>query len=391
MNKIEMTVRFTTPAFLGNAEQNGQWRTPPFKALIRQWWRVAHASKVNYDVARLRHDEAALFGSASDATGGESGKSLVRMRLDRWSPGSLEQWQPCGTVRHPEVGQSGQNVGADLYLGYGPLGYERHRGTVLSTVKGMGTKRTAVEVNRVSATLRLYFPDDCEPELRQVIQLIVWFGTLGSRSRNGWGSLDIDSESIEPLTRAALIGFSRPLEKCLHLEWAHAIGSDAQGHPLVWTTKPGRDWREVMKELAGIKIALRTEPQLLSLTGKPDGNVSARHVLAYPLTNHAALGPVDVQANEAGWVDLDKQTKRPKTDKHGKYIQSVRLANQIRFKVAKADRNKFRGTIVHLPCKVPDELVNKLSSTDQKFIRNNELAVWQAVHNVLDREAMRLA
>ena len=29
-------VKFLTPAFLGNAEQDGQWRTPPFKALLRQ-------------------------------------------------------------------------------------------------------------------------------------------------------------------------------------------------------------------------------------------------------------------------------------------------------------------------------------------------------------------
>ncbi len=29
MNKLEYTVRFVTPAFLGNAEQKGQWRTPP--------------------------------------------------------------------------------------------------------------------------------------------------------------------------------------------------------------------------------------------------------------------------------------------------------------------------------------------------------------------------
>ena len=35
------TLRFLTPAFLGNADQNGQWRTPPIKALLRQWWRVA--------------------------------------------------------------------------------------------------------------------------------------------------------------------------------------------------------------------------------------------------------------------------------------------------------------------------------------------------------------
>jgi CRISPR-associated protein Cmr1 len=38
MVKQTYTVRFVTPAFLGNVEQQGQWRTPPFKALLRQWW-----------------------------------------------------------------------------------------------------------------------------------------------------------------------------------------------------------------------------------------------------------------------------------------------------------------------------------------------------------------
>ena len=36
---------FNTPAFLGNAEQAGQWRTPPIKALLRQWWRVVYAAE----------------------------------------------------------------------------------------------------------------------------------------------------------------------------------------------------------------------------------------------------------------------------------------------------------------------------------------------------------
>ncbi|OYV75217.1 MAG: hypothetical protein B7Z66_13795 [Chromatiales bacterium 21-64-14] len=36
MKPLKYTVRFVTPAFLGNAEQTGQWRTPPFKALRRR-------------------------------------------------------------------------------------------------------------------------------------------------------------------------------------------------------------------------------------------------------------------------------------------------------------------------------------------------------------------
>ncbi|MCE2461531.1 MAG: hypothetical protein J4F38_12235 [Pseudomonadales bacterium] len=44
MRQMKYEVKFLTPAFLGNAEQSGQWRTPPFKALLRQWWRVAVAA-----------------------------------------------------------------------------------------------------------------------------------------------------------------------------------------------------------------------------------------------------------------------------------------------------------------------------------------------------------
>ena len=30
MQRMTYRIRFLTPAFLGNAEQSGQWRTPPF-------------------------------------------------------------------------------------------------------------------------------------------------------------------------------------------------------------------------------------------------------------------------------------------------------------------------------------------------------------------------
>jgi CRISPR-associated protein Cmr1 len=29
MNVLKFELRFTTPAFLGDAEQSGRWRTPP--------------------------------------------------------------------------------------------------------------------------------------------------------------------------------------------------------------------------------------------------------------------------------------------------------------------------------------------------------------------------
>lgn len=37
MKRVEYTVHVTTPAFLGNAEQSAQWRTPPVKAVTWSW------------------------------------------------------------------------------------------------------------------------------------------------------------------------------------------------------------------------------------------------------------------------------------------------------------------------------------------------------------------
>lgn len=395
MKRLEYQVSFTTPAFLGNAEQNGQWRTPPFKALLRQWWRVVKAPQVRFNVDALRSAENDLFGTASDNGEVKSHRSLVRFRLSHWDDGKMTQWPANEPSEfHREVGESGRKVGTDLYLGFGPLENDRNsRSTQLGTSKSSGQKRTAID-DKAKATLRLMLPSDCEAELCAAMQLAAWFGTVGSRSRNGWGALQMAHDHLKPLTRADLesLNVIRQLSECLGEEgeeWPHAIGKDDEG-PLVWRTKATGDWRVVMKELARIKIAFRTTPGKLKLDGIADGVISGRQILAYPVTNHAVLGPIHAGSKEAGWVELDSRTNKPKTDKRGKYIQSARLANQIRFKLARTADGKLEGIIVHLPCKVPVEMVNKLSQKDQDFIRNNELAVWQAVHAVLDQHATRL-
>ena len=364
MQELKYRVSFATPAFLGNAEQQAQWRTPPFKALLRQWWRVVKAPQVRFNVVALREEEAKLFGAASDDGEVKSHRSLVRLRLSHWEDGKMSRWPANEPFEfHREVGESGRKVGTDLYLGFGPLEYDRNsRATRLGTSKSSGQKRTAID-EEANATLRLMFPGDCESELRATLQLVAWFGSLGSRSRNGWGALQMAHEHLKPLTRTNLENriVTRALAECLTAEWPHAIGEDEKG-PLVWKTRAIGNWRDVMKELARIKIAFRT--QFTFSDGGQTASVGKRHIIAYPVTNH----------NPIAWGGKG------------------RLANQIRFKLAKAADGKLEGVIVHLPCKVPDELVNKPSQQDdRKFIRNNELAVWQAVHAVLDQQAARLA
>jgi CRISPR-associated protein Cmr1 len=348
VKRLSYQLRFNTPAFLGNAEQCGQWRTPPFKALLRQWWRVGSGIT---DVNRLREEEGCHFGAANDEGGG-SQQSRLRLRLDSWSEGRLHgAWSNDPQVLHPEVGASGRNIGAHLYLGYGPLIYQR--GTALKP-------NAAIQAGE-SNTLHLAWPGR-EEKLAELVQLLHWFGTVGGRSRNGWGSLELkpipsdqdksEPPSIDPLSanHTLLRRVSRPLSKCLELEWPHALGLSADGRPLIWQSVTSfATWREAMQALAKAKIGFRTRFVL-----RAPGPFMERHLLAYPVTNH----PVHAWGNQA------------------------RLANQLRFKVATNDEGKLVARILHLPCALPRELAQALghgAPTPQKQVK-----IWQYVHDWLD-------
>ena len=52
-------LRVQTPAFLDNAQQQGQWRTLPFKALLRQWWQVLGRNVVEIVARKVRLSKVA--------------------------------------------------------------------------------------------------------------------------------------------------------------------------------------------------------------------------------------------------------------------------------------------------------------------------------------------
>jgi len=326
------TVRFLTPAFLGDANQSGCWRTPPFKHLLREWWRVAWASANHVPadakaVERLRKEEGDLFGSAA---GNSGNRSRVLLRLDKWEKGRMEEWEADPSVIHSEIGDGGKQIGAHLYLGYGPLDYDRQR-------KNTVLKRNAAIQAGESAELRLALPDRVVPLLDQTLGLVHCFGTLGGRSRNGWGSLAL--EGAPELASLPL----RNWRECIKCDWPHAIGRDEKG-ALIWQTEPFLDWKELMQRLAEIKIELRT--QFKFHTGKKAPMPEERHWLAYPVTNHSV-------------------------ERWGQ----KRLPNSLRFKVVPDENGSLRGLIFHVPLLPPSGF-----SPDRGAIER----VWQQVHGHLD-------
>lgn len=354
MKLLKYTVQFNTPAFLGNAEQNAQWRTPPLKALLRQWWRVAYAEDHRYpqSTVAMRREEGVLFGHAwleSDCD--EQGravaarKSAVRIRLDKWRVGTLRAWQPLPTVSHPEVKFP---VGSDLYLGYGPL-------TLPHGSKQPQLKNNAAIQVGETATLALAMPDEGAPHIERALWLMDRYATAGGRSRNGWGSFALlplpPGEGQGEGTTLAGAPPLRPWRDCLSIDWPHALGQDEHG-ALIWQTRPFDDWKALMRELAVIKIGLRTQFKFPN-EQPPHPQPLERHWLSYPITRHSTRA----------------------------FDRNARLPNSLRFKVRRTTDGKFVGMIFHVPCLPPLEF-----RPDRRIIES----VWQRVHTFLDAPAQQL-
>lgn len=315
MQRLSYEVTFLTPAFLGNAEQRGQWRTPPFKAALRHWWRVVWACRNDpSEIESMRRAEGRLFGAASND--GNS-KSRIRLRLSEWKDGT-DNGASWLSAKQPDP---------LLYLGYGPLDHQKRKGTVL--------KHGAAIQAGDKARLELALAEDELDDMRTALALLNHYGTLGGRSRNGWGSVALDPCDSSPSLAVDCGRFQCDWRGALDYDWAHAIGKDDKA--LIWTTtNPSDSWHRLMKNLAKVRKDVR--PQ----------NPQERRWLAYPVTRH------DVK----DW-------------------RSKRLPNSLRFKVRRDSKNReqLRGVIFHMPCLPPAGFDPRKSQLEQ---------VWQKVHEHLD-------
>lgn len=362
MQELSYLVSFNTPAFLGNAEQQAQWRTPGFKALLRQWWRVVKAPEVGYDHHELLRLENSLFGSAGEGDG--SGRSKVLLRLSAWDAGTLTSLPHMASIPHQEVKDRATGrpvaVSTAVYLGFGPV--TTH------------ASRNAIAPAGNPVTFKLRCPESEAAALRKTMQLIAWFGSIGSRARNGWGSLHIEGEGVLGLEglcdsklaeQAPTRSLKAALSDRLASEWPHSVGLCADDRPAVWRVfsertqneqnqtifKGFKDWKSVLERLAELKIGFRTQFKLNS--GAPHNMVEDRHVLAYPITNHALAG-----------------------------LPNARLASQMRFKVNRNKEGKYFGLITHLPCAMPRAFFDR--STVTQLPVNDQIDVWSQVHAFLN-------
>lgn len=241
MKTLEYNIRFITPAFLGNAEQNGQWRTPPFKALLRQWWRVVYAANKNFqiDLKTMLHEEGLLFGHAGQADNMPvnqaviASKSKLRLRLENsneiaaWSTGSQRGVEPL-------------SQGLDTsYAWFGLI----KRGNNLP-------ERSAIKpgVSESVRLIKIAMPDGALTDIKKSTKLIHAFGLLGSRSRGGWGAFQV--EGMDALNYEELLNYAQEISACLKNDWAMSLAKDENGL-CIWESKNTFDsWDKAMRFIA---------------------------------------------------------------------------------------------------------------------------------------------
>lgn len=266
MKTTQLTLQFNTPAFLGNAFQEGQWRTPPFKALLRQWWRVAYAAERGFDrvdVKTMRHEEGMLFGHAwleddwhvpegnAKPVQVHGRQSLVRIRLVDGAAADANAW-----TLGKQQGVDDMRKSLDTsYAWYGLVDRvdQPNRTGIKATPHGESTR-----------VLRLAAPQEHMARLDEVASLANAFGLMGSRSRGGWGALQV--LEAKPLTATQMQRYARPLQDCLKNDWAMSLATH-QRKPALWHSKePLKDWGKAMEFIAVERRNVRTS--LKALGGK---------------------------------------------------------------------------------------------------------------------------
>ena len=348
---LTLRCRIVTPMFLGDAEQKAALRPEPFKGLLRYWWRVAAGRKYS-DHKKLLKAESEIFGGGGD----EAQKSLITMEV-AGKPRVIEdpRLPKVQDVYHPEVGRSGRRINPLLYLGYGPVLWKQGQARYDRPYLGPGE----------NFSLKITFPESLSEDESFKLGLLYLraFGAVGSRSRNGWGSFQVEKiepgglkEQILPEKVACL-----PLKKDLfaHKDYPHSLALDPKSKKsLIWRTKNFRNsWPEVMKDLAEIYISIRTK---LSPDGKDD--IDERHLLGFPLTNHPA--------NSApNWGSR------------------ARHASALRFFIRKK-KDGYCGFIFHLPFGISQKM-RKNATNKEFFTPENQLEIWQKVHQRLDQTMTR--
>lgn len=325
-----------TPMFLGNANQEAELRAAPFKGLLRYWWRVANGLNFQNGPELLKAENE-IFGSP-DEVGGKSRVTVEVKPLTAMLP-HKENFSNPGDIDHPECERSRFKTNPLNYLA--GMGLIHFRNGVQHSYFRSG------ERFMLSITASRQIVD----EIDRLWNMIILFGTVGSRCRNGWGSFENNNHKNDAQFR--MRNFSEAFDR----DYPHCLGKDSVGS-LFWKTNASRDnWRNCMRDLAQIYVSIRVgnKQENIPKIEVNRGSPPERHLLGYPVTNHSV--------------------KLPHWGNQGRHGSALRL-------IVRKDADGYRGYILHLP-----HLFSKEMWSGGK---ERQIKIWEQVHAGLDKLCQRV-
>ncbi|UTC65760.1 type III-B CRISPR module RAMP protein Cmr1 [Treponema sp. OMZ 788] len=227
--------------FLGGADGNAELRSASFKGLLRYWWRVLYGARyINAGEESLKAKEAEIFGT-SGAKGSDFGQSQVHISIDNISIRIGQFDNKNGAKKTVFHNSKEMKINVLDYLAYGHHEYKKEKRmneyihTVIQANSSFNIKITA---------LKKY-----SEEVFQAFLFMIEYGGVGSKSRNGFGSMKIIENKSNHKLNPALwhihknhVGFS-------------ALSSESRLYIEKNSTK--KSWEEALSELAKVYMEIR--------------------------------------------------------------------------------------------------------------------------------------
>lgn len=174
-DELKIKAEFVTPAFLGGANKEAEFRVAPFKSGIRYWWRVLYGWKYGNDIKKA---EDSIFGSTDRS-------SSLRIKLT--IPNEPEKFISSEklTGKRFSTSHQGREISLNIldYLAFGKCSYDKDL---------HGNKYSSYIKNNTSITLTLKINNpEYFDQIKDAAKIFFKYGGIGGRARNGFGSMSI--------------------------------------------------------------------------------------------------------------------------------------------------------------------------------------------------------
>ncbi len=177
-----------TPMFIGGAEpKQAELRAASIKGSLRFWWRALYGSN---NLNEMKERENEIFGSTD-------GKSKIKIKINANLKPVLKNL-PKGAMFKVK----GFSLNIIDYLAYGLYTYKRGKGNVYT--KEFFEPQKHFEII-------LSYPEEFKNDILTSFKALIYFGGVGSRTRNGFGSLycsDIENVKFQNLFDGELSNFT---------------------------------------------------------------------------------------------------------------------------------------------------------------------------------------